>query len=142
MKLIRYKRPELTAFDDIDRWFEEAFSNFGRWTSPIEGFTKSRLAAQPAADLYEDDDNYYVRYELPGVSKGDIKVELERNFLTLSGERKEKSNGEEKSFSFNRVVTVPEGIDGNKVAAKFQDGLLTVTLPKAEERKPKAISVK
>ena len=79
---------------------------------------------------------------MPGVKKGDIQLNLERNLLTLKGDRKEKAANGEKSFSFSRSISVPEGVDSEKVSAKLQDGLLTITLPRAEASKARQISVK
>ncbi len=79
---------------------------------------------------------------MPGVKKGDIQLNLERNLLSLKGDRKEKAADGEKSFSFSRSISLPEEVDSEKVSAKLQDGLLTITLPRAEASKARQIIVK
>ncbi|OPZ73414.1 MAG: Acid shock protein [Verrucomicrobia bacterium ADurb.Bin474] len=92
-------------------------------------------------NLYHDNDALYVTAELPGVSKKDISIQLENAVLTIKGERKEKEGKSESSVSFERAITIGEEINSDKIKAKLEDGILTITLPKAENRKPKAITV-
>jgi HSP20 family protein len=128
---------------EIDRLFEEPFSLLAPSTSFFEGWT-------PAVDIYEDNDKYVVKAELPGMKKEDIEVSLDGNTLSLSGERKqeeEKQEGEnyrsERFFGrFQRSITLPAPVQAVKIEAAYKDGILTVTLPKAEEAKPKQIQVK
>lgn len=141
MTLIRYEYPN-TSVSEFDRMIGRAFSNFGRW-SAVENdpFFGPRTDRVPV-DLYEDNDSYHVRAELPGVKKKDIKLELDNAVLTLSGERKTKSGGSEEVTSFSRSVSVAEDIQSDKVKAHFEDGILTVTVPKSEQRKPRTIAIK
>lgn len=141
MKLIRYQYPELTTspLGDLERFFEHALTRFGRWPGL---FDVEEFPHEVAADLYEDDANFYARFELPGIKKKEIDVELENAVLTVSGEHKAKEGDTEKSVTFSRSISVPDGIDTNKITAKFEDGLLTVAMPKTEIRKPKAITIK
>lgn len=132
MKLIRYEYPTMGEFD---RLFDLAFRGLPRFGGLLEGLADQTT---PAHDLYEDADAYHLRFELPGVKKADVKVELENAVLTVSGTRK---NGAETAAEFARSVSVPDGINPDKVKARFEDGILTVTLPKAEARKPRAIAV-
>ncbi len=100
-------------------------------------------------DVYEDKDNVYVRVELPGMKKEDIELSLHNGSLSVSGERKseEKFKGaeayrEERFFGrFQRTVTLPTPVAADKVKAQYKDGILSVTLPKAEEAKPKQIEL-
>jgi len=92
-------------------------------------------------DLYEDKDNTYVRAELPGVNKADINVEMVEDYLTITAARKTKDGDKEESFSFSRSVSIPGAVQSDKVAAAYENGVLTVTLPKREEAKPRKISV-
>jgi HSP20 family protein len=120
---------------EIDRLFETALGSLGDATS----------ATRFPVDLYEDKDNTYVRAELPGVSRNDVNVEMVEDYLTISATRKtpadqEGGNGEQ-SFSFSRSVTVPEQVQSDKVSAHYENGVLTVTLPKREEAKPKKVTV-
>jgi HSP20 family protein len=87
--------------------------------------------------------------ELPGVNKEEVKLSMEKGTLTISGERKSdfsKENGElyhsERFYGrFQRTINLPESLDANQVKASYKDGVLTVTLPKSEEAKPKQIDI-
>ena len=149
MRLVRYNYPSFRTLvpassgfqrspwagleSEIDRLFDTALSDF----SGVSASTRF------PADLFEDKDNVYVRAELPGVNRDDINVEMVDGYLTISATRKtagDKEQGEE-SFSFSRSVTITEEIQTDKVVANYENGVLTVTLPKREEAKPKKISV-
>jgi HSP20 family protein len=148
MRLVRYTypafRPVTPAFGDfsrspwsgleneIDRLFETALNTFG-------GASADRFPV----DLYEDNDNTYVRAELPGVNREDINVEMTDGYLTVSASRKAAgTNGkDEEAFSFSRAVSIANDVQTDKVTAAYENGVLTVTLPKREEAKPKKISV-
>lgn len=150
MKLARFQRPELwnwSAFDqltnirdEINRLFESPYENgssdvFNTWS--------------PALDVYEDKENVIVRAELPGMKKEDIEISLRDNVITVSGERKNekkydgaKTSREERFFGrFTRSISLPKQVDGGRVKASYNDGILTVTLPKAEEAKPRQIQI-
>jgi HSP20 family protein len=118
---------------EIDRLFETAMGDFGG----------SNSATRFPVDLYEDKDNTYVRAELPGVNRDDINVEMVDDYLTVSAVRKTPAadgKGED-SFSFTRSVSIADEVQSDKVSASYENGVLTVTLPKREEAKPKKISV-
>ena len=154
MNLIRYQSPEWTTAwpsldrlstlrNDLDSLFELPWSNFGR---PGQLFS----AWSPALDLYQNNDNIVAVVELPGMKKEDIEISLHDGMLTIAGERKsEASNGNGETAErteryvgkFRRSITLPARVDANKVSATYRDGILTVTLPKAEEAKPKQIQV-
>jgi HSP20 family protein len=99
--------------------------------------------------MYEDKDSVIVRAELPGMKKEEIEVSLHDGALTLSGERKSEQHSEEgeayrseRFFGrFQRTVTLPAQVAADKVKAQYKDGVLTITLPKAEEAKPKHIDI-
>lgn len=140
MKLIKYDNSYLDPFTNLDRWFDDAFFGLDRrplFNRLLEGTGSNQLPV----NLYEDRDNYYVTAELPGLNKKDVKIELENAVLTLSGERKRKQGDQESSFSFSRSITIGDDINASKVKARMQDGILTVTLPREEERKPRSITV-
>src|SRR5262245_36849733 len=152
MTLIRYQTAELTPWSAADRWsnlrdelnsfFELPFwSNFARTGQLFTGWS-------PALDLYQSNDNVIAVVELPGMRKEEIEISLHDGTLTISGERKQESANGEKAErteryvgSFRRSIALPTRVDGNKVSATYRDGILTVTLPKAEEVKPKQIQV-
>ena len=152
MSLIRYQAPELTPWSASDRWsalrddlnsfFELPFwSSFARGGQLFTGWS-------PALDLYQSTDNIVAVVELPGMRKEDIEISLHDGTLTISGERKHESTNGDKAErteryigAFRRSIALPNRVDANKVSANYRDGILTVTLPKAEEVKPKQIQV-
>jgi HSP20 family protein len=103
----------------------------------------------PAMDLVETDEHFVLRADLPGVDENDVKVELEDNVLTISGERRheqEVKNGgyyriERASGAFARTLTLPEGVDAEAVQASFDKGVLEVRIPKPAERKPRRVAI-
>ena len=103
----------------------------------------------PAMDLVESDDHFLLRADLPGVSENDVKVELEDNVLTISGERRheEETKGggflriERATGVFSRSLTLPEGVDPSAISATFDKGVLEVRVPKPEERQPRRIEI-
>ncbi len=150
--LTRWQRPETTVWpgfgrltnlrDEIDRLFEAPLAEFARASQLMSGWT-------PALDLYEDKDNIFVKVELPGMKREEIEVSLHEGMLSISGERKSESKHKdaevyrtERFFGrFQRTITLPAPVAGDKVKGQYKDGVLTVTLPKAEEAKPKRIDV-
>jgi HSP20 family protein len=128
---------------EIDRLFEDPFNFLAPSTSFFQNWT-------PAVDIFEDKDKYIVKAEIPGMKREDIDVSLDGHTLTLSGERKheeEKTEGEnyrsERYFGrFQRSITLPSEVKTDNIEAAYKDGVLTVTLPKSEEAKPKQIQVK
>jgi len=141
MKLMQYQRPGLAwptlgrlagLQDELDRLFE----------SPMTGWA-------PALDVHEDKDNFTVKIEVPGLKRDDINVSLQDGALVISGERSEEKISEgtevhrqERFYGkFQRALTLPTPVAADKVKAAYKDGVLTVTLPKAEEAKPKQIDV-
>ena len=154
MSLTRWQRPEMNAWspfrhlsvlrDEIDRLFD---SPLDALTNKSQGFLNGWL---PTIDLYEDRDHLVLKAELPGMKKEDIDISLHGEVLTLSGERKEEETFDKAETyraerflgRFQRTLTLPVRVDASKVQAGYKDGILTVTLPKAEEAKPKQIEVK
>ena len=104
----------------------------------------------PSVDIYETADAYVLHADLPGVTKEEIEVQVVENQIAIRGTRKLGRTVEDKGFRrfkraegrFERSFRVREGIDASKVEAKFENGVLTVTLPKPEEAKPRQIEVK
>ena len=103
----------------------------------------------PAMDLVENDNEYVLRADLPGISESDVKIELDDNVLRISGERKseheERKQGyyriERSSGAFSRSLTLPEGVDADAVKATFDQGVLEVRVPKPEARKPRKVEI-
>ena len=103
----------------------------------------------PAMDLVETPDHYVLKADLPGVSEDDIKLEVQDNVLTVSGERKSESKDERDGFvrverasgSFRRSLTLPKGVDAEGVTAAFDKGVLEIRIPKPQERKPHRVAI-
>ena len=103
----------------------------------------------PAMDLIETGEHFVLKADLPGMTEDDVKIELENNVLTISGERKaeleEKHEGyyrlERTSGAFSRSLTLPEGVDAGAVTAAFDNGVLEVRIPKPEQAKPKRVQI-
>jgi HSP20 family protein len=146
MSIIRYSYPNTRSFapalgysrspwtgleSEIDRLLSSALTGFAG-TAPSQ--------RQFPVDLHEDKDNVYVRAELPGVKREDINVETVEGYLTITASRKQQSGTSEESASFSRSVSVPD-VQADKVSAAYENGVLTVTLPKREEVKPRKVTV-
>ena len=103
----------------------------------------------PAVDLYEKDDHFMIKAELPGVDKKDIKIDLQDRILTLSGERTYDNEVKEENYyrrersygKFQRAFTLPADVDSDKIKAEFKDGVLQIEVPKPEEKKAKQVTV-
>jgi HSP20 family protein len=104
----------------------------------------------PSLDISETDKSVEVKLDVPGVSSKEIKIQLNGNLLTVRGERTEEQEKKGKKFhrverrfgSFSRSITLPCPVQEDKVAAEYRDGVLSITLPKTEERKSRKIAVK
>jgi HSP20 family protein len=145
MAIVRWEpfRDLLATQKEFDRLFREAFTpGFG------EGELSTRTWAPPV-DIFENENNIVLKAELPGVEPKDVEVRVEDNTLYLKGERKFEKETKEENYhriersygSFARSFSLPNSIDAEKVGADYKDGLLTLTLPKREEAKPKTIKI-
>jgi len=144
---MRWQKPESNVWspfrqmsvlsDELDRLFN----------LPLNGTANSWL---PPLDLYEDGDHLVLKAELPGMKKEEIDISLQGDVLTLSGERKEEEvynkgdthRSERFLGRFERTLALPYVVNSANVQASYKNGVLTVTLPKAEEAKAKQIEVK
>jgi len=146
----------LTRWDDIDRMFgamdllrsriNRFFPDFERsWGIPAAWPVSANW---PKANLYDAGDHLEVKAEVPGVKKEDLHVKIQGNYLEVSGSRESKAPEgyaaqriERMAASFSRSFTLPSDVDADKVEATLKNGILTLTLPKAEAAKPKLITV-
>jgi len=104
----------------------------------------------PPMNITQDDDNFYLRAEVPGIEPNELSISAVRNRVSLAGKREIPRERERVSYhrkeraegSFNRTVTLPTEVDAERVDARYADGILTLTLPKAEETKPRQITVR
>jgi HSP20 family protein len=144
MAIVRWEPlRDLLAQRDFERLFREAFS-------PLSGATElSTRSWAPPVDIYETEDAIVLKAELPGVDPNDVEVRVEDNNLYLKGERKFEKEVKEQNYhrversygTFARSFSLPNSISADKVKAEFKDGLLTLTMPKREEAKPKTIKI-
>lgn len=152
MNVIRWNRPQLSGWptfgrlaefrEELDRFFNNPLTEWAQPSQFLSGWT-------PALDVYEDKDNFTVKLEVPGMKKEEIEISLHDHTLNISGERKseeKKGKGERHRTErfvgrFQRSVTLPAAVAADKVKAEYKDGVLTVSLPKTEEAKPKQITV-
>ncbi len=140
-------------FRELDELQSRLSTLFGRAPIRKNGAKDEALAVAewaPLVDIVEDDKEYLIKAELPEVKKDEVKVTVQDDVLTITGERQYEKEEKEKKYhrveraygSFARSFTLPEDADGEKVAAEFKDGVLKVHLPKSEKARPKSIEVK
>jgi HSP20 family protein len=133
-----------TLRSGMDDWFESFFRGLDR---PLGLFGQR---AWPAIDIAEREDTVLVRAEVPGLKPEEIEISVYGDTLTISGERKESKEDEGDGFyhvestygSFRREVTLPTDVDESKIEAVCKDGVLSITLPKAEKSKAVKVKVK
>jgi HSP20 family protein len=145
MAIVRWEplREFATLQNEMNRLFGSVFD------TPAQGNGGTMRRWMPAMDLVETGDHFVLRADLPGLSEEDVNIEVEERVLTISGERKaeqvENKDGYhriERAFgTFSRSLTLPEGSNAEAVSASFDRGVLEVSIPKPEERKPRKISI-
>lgn len=144
MAIVRWEpfRDMLNAQREFDRFFRGTVGNAG----DEEASTRTWA---PPVDIYENGDNLVLKAELPGVNPDDVEIRVEDNTLYLKGERKFDKEVKEQNYhrversygTFTRTFSLPNSIDSDKVSANYHDGVLTLSLPKREEAKPKTIKI-
>jgi HSP20 family protein len=124
---------------DVDRLFDAFFGpdreQSRRWVPPV--------------DLVEAEDHFVLKVDLPGLSEEDVSIEVQDGNLTISGERSAEHESQERGWyriersfgSFNRSLTLPDGVDADAITASFDRGVLEVRIPKPEERKPRRVEI-
>ena len=154
MTLVRWRPTrDLPTFPtdilSIQRETNRMFNGFFRGSAWDED-TLVPTSWTASVDVAEHDNEYVVKVELPGVSKDDVNITLQDNVLTIRGEKKEEKETKESCYhrversygSFQRSFRLPTTVKSDKVDASYKDGILTISLPKVEEAKPKQIEVK
>jgi HSP20 family protein len=147
MALIRWEPAR--EINSLQQEMNRLFSTFFDAPASSGGAGGATRRWIPAMDLVETDDQFVLRADLPGMGEGDIDLSLEDNVLTLSGERKaeheERGEGyyrvERATGAFSRSLTLPEGVDGDAITARFEQGVLEVRIPKPEQRKPRKLQI-
>jgi len=147
MALIHWE--PVTELGTIQSEMNRLFNNF--FDAPT-GRNSSSQARRwvPAMDLVETADHYVLRADLPGLSDEDANVQLDDNVLTISGERKSEQHTEQEGYyrlerpsgRFSRSLTLPDGVDPDSVQAHFDRGVLEITIPKPEQKKPRQVQIK
>ncbi len=135
-------REMMTLREAMERLFDDAF------TRPLN--TRDGSWSSPAIDMYQTDDDVVVKAALPGFKADEVQINVTGDMLTLKGEMKHEEDKQDKAWhireqrwsTFERSVTLPTDVKADKASADFENGILTVNLPKAEEVKPKTITVK
>jgi HSP20 family protein len=146
MALIRWE--PVRELSTIQNEMNRLFNTFFDAPAPGNGSTTARRWI-PAMDLVETDDDLVLRADLPGLSEGDVNIEVEDHVLTISGERKARHEERKEGYylverahgSFSRSLTLPEGVDPERVRASFDRGVLEVRVPKPEQRKPRRVTI-
>ena len=125
---------------DVDRLFDAFFGTdrdqSRRWVPPV--------------DLVEAEDHFLLKADLPGLTESDVSIEVQDGTLTISGERRAEHESQERGWyriersfgSFSRSLTLPDGVDPDAISARFENGVLEVSIPKPEERKPRRVEIK
>ena len=144
--LVRWEpfRDLVSLREAMDRLFEESF------VRPQTGWLAPTEVGALAVDVYETDDAVVVKSAIPGVKPEDIDITVTGDTLTIKGETKFEEEVKEENYvrremrygSFSRTLTVPASVVADEAEAEFENGVLTLTLPKVEEVKPKAIQIK
>jgi HSP20 family protein len=131
----------------FDRWFQD----FWQGDAPsLRALEEDSVTWAPRVDVTESEDAYKIVADLPGLKKEEINISLNDNVLTLKGERKHEEEKKEKNSyykersygSFSRSFRMPEKVKGEEINANYKDGVLEITVPKAEEVKPKTIEIR
>ncbi len=136
------ERQIMTLRDAMDRLFDEAF------TRPI--FNLGMTPSAPSIDLYQTDDSVVVEAALPGLKANDVQITVTGDVLTLRGNFEQETEKKEATYhlrerrtgSFERSILLPTEVQTDKAVSEFENGILTISLPKAESVKPKTITVK
>ncbi|MBF0441148.1 MAG: Hsp20/alpha crystallin family protein [Oligoflexales bacterium] len=128
---------------NLQRELDELFDR------PLFPFSTYKKGVYPAINIFESDGNLKIKAEAPGMEKKDINIELKGDSIVISGERKPSLEGagnyhrrEIRSGKFNRQFQLPYRVDTEKISANLEDGILTIDLERAEEDKPRKISIK
>lgn len=145
--LIRWEpaREMMTLREAMDRLFDEAF------TQPFSLIRESgSVWSSPAIDMYQTDNDVIVKAALPGIKPEDVQINLSGDVLTIKGEVKQEEEKKEKSWyireqrwgAFERAIRLPTAVIADRAKADFENGILTITLPKSKESRPKTIAIK
>lgn len=143
------KKSEMSPIESLRREMDRIFDEIVpfSWRRDFDEFNGGLWA--PATDLKETEDEYRITVDLPGIKKDEVKITFKDNRLTISGERYKEEEEKEEDFlrherytgKFVRSFTLPAGVKEDKIKARFKDGVLSVTVPKSEAKKPKVVEI-
>ncbi|MDR3610913.1 MAG: Hsp20/alpha crystallin family protein [Ignavibacteriaceae bacterium] len=152
MAIVRWNpmRDLMSVEREFNRIFNSLDRKLGFGESDRENEEFENAVWMPLTDILEDDNQYYLNIDLPGIKKEDVKINYTNGQLSISGERKMES--EEKNTKYHRAersygkyyrsFTLPQKIKENEINAEFKDGQLKISIPKSEEAKPKQLEIK
>lgn len=139
MKLIRYQYPPLSTLSTLSDWLVGQSSTINACRSNLSPL--DTRSAQVAVDLFEDSESYYARFEFPGVARELIDLQVEDSTLQLSLVEEQGVGSESSSVAAKRSLALPDDVDQERISAKLQDGVLTISLPKSVAQKPRQIEI-
>lgn len=152
MTLVRFNpiNDLLQVEKEFSRIFNDFEKRFGFFNDKSLEQGDENLMWLPLTDIYEDNDNFKLKLDLPGVEKEDVKITFTDNQISISGERKQINESENSKYhriernygKFYRSFDLPKEIEQDKISAEFKNGQLTITIPKSEKAKPQSIEVK
>jgi len=142
---------------EFERWFDRMVEDF--WRRPFPSLLRPErwwpaeagmMVRMPAVDVYEEKDGVVIKAEIPGLSKEDINVQVSDSSVTIKGEKKREEEVKEEDYcccersygAFARTIELPSEVKADQVKASFKNGVLEIRLPKTEEAKKKAVTVK
>ena len=133
MKIIRYTQPVNSCSPERDTYDSllNGFDSFFAWPQ----------ASTRSFDSREDKDHFHLRLELPGLKREDLKITVLDQVLSIKGQKKSWKDEKAESVAVERSISLPDQVDSGKIEAKYEEGVLYVTLPKREEVKPKEIEI-
>lgn len=148
MKIAKY-RPKTSTIDVLRREMDQFFDDLVPFSWTRENGGKLMESWTPSADISEDKKEYLLRMDIPGMEKKDIKVNFQNGRITVTGDRKVEDTEEKKDYirkeryegSFYRSFTLPEAVKEDEIDANFKNGVLRITIPKAEVVEPKSIKI-
>lgn len=147
MALIRWE--PVREISTIQNEMNRLFNSFFDTPTATSGNGTGLRRWVPAMDLVETTDDFVLKADLPGLSEGDVSIEVEDNVLTISGERKSEHEDRKEGYyrverafgRFSRSLTLPEGVDPEAVTANFEHGVLEIHVPKPEAKKPRKVAI-
>jgi HSP20 family protein len=141
-------RREGAELHPLNQLWDDLFPFGGRLAAVLDT-PETQRALRPALNVAETGHVFTLTAELPGVAKEDVTITIEDGVLTLAGEKKREEEQKDRSWhrveraygAFERTLTLPKGVDGDKAEAAFKDGVLTITLPKSDQVKPRTLKI-